>query len=58
MCGGKSTRSGVLLPRFGSTTPVAAETRSWRMQNGAYSAVLQTSETGGKRYIDKGWREK
>ena len=37
---------------------VAAETRSWRMQNGAYSAVLQTSETGGKRYIDKGWREK
>ena len=37
---------------------VAAETRSWRVQNGGYSAVLQTSETGGKRYIDKAWREK
>jgi hypothetical protein len=37
---------------------VAAETRTWRVHSGSYSAVLQTSETGGKRYIDKGWREK
>ncbi len=37
---------------------VAMETRTWRVSNGAYAAVLQTSETGGKRYIDKGWREK
>ncbi len=37
---------------------VAAETRVWRVQNGNYSAVLQTSETGGNRYIDKGWRER
>ena len=37
---------------------VRAETRTWRVQNGSYSAILQTSETGGKRYIDKGWREK
>jgi arylsulfatase A-like enzyme len=37
---------------------VAAETRTWRVQNGSYSAVLQTTETGGKRYIDKGWRER
>ena len=36
---------------------VATEIRSWRVHNGAYSAVLQTSETGGKRYIDKAWRE-
>ena len=37
---------------------VAADTRSWRVQNGSYSAVLQTSESAGKRYIDKAWREK
>jgi arylsulfatase A-like enzyme len=37
---------------------VAAETLNWRAQNGSYSAVLQTSDTGGKRYIDKGWRER
>ncbi len=36
---------------------VAAETRTWHVRSGGYSAVLQTSETGGKRYIDKGWRE-
>ncbi|MDB5811191.1 MAG: putative pyrophosphatase or phosphodiesterase, AlkP superfamily [Betaproteobacteria bacterium] len=36
---------------------VATEIRSWRVRNGAYSAILQTSETGGKRYIDKAWRE-
>ena len=36
---------------------IAAETRTLRVRNGGYGAVLQISETGGKRYIDKGWRE-
>ena len=36
---------------------VAAETRTLRVQSSGYAAVLQISETGGKRYIDKGWRE-
>ena len=36
---------------------VASETRTLRVRNGGYGAVLQISETGGKRYIDKGWRE-
>ena len=26
--------------------------------NTNYSAVVQTSEVGGKRYIDKAWRER
>ena len=37
---------------------VPLETRSLRVQNGAYRAVLQVSEVDGKRYIDKAWREK
>jgi len=36
---------------------VALETRTLRVVNGAYRAVLQVSETAGKRYIDKAWRE-
>ena len=36
---------------------VALETRTVRVQNDAYRAVLQTSEVHGKRYVDKGWRE-
>ena len=37
---------------------VAFETRTLRVESGTYRAVLQTSETGGKRYIDKAWRER
>ena len=36
---------------------VAMETRPLRVKSGNYSAVLQVSEVGGKRYIDKAWRE-
>ena len=36
---------------------VTMETRSLRVKSGDYSAVLQVSEVGGKRYIDKAWRE-
>jgi arylsulfatase A-like enzyme len=36
---------------------VAMDTRALRVRNGGYSAVLQVSEVGGKRYIDKAWRE-
>ena len=41
---------------------VVMETRSLRVRgvggNSNYGAVLQTSEVGGKRYIDKAWRER
>ena len=36
---------------------VAMDTRALRVHSGGYSAVLQVSEVGGKRYIDKAWRE-
>ena len=36
---------------------VAMDTRPLRVKNGSYSAVLQVSEVGGKRYIDKAWRD-
>ena len=36
---------------------VAMDTRSLRVKSGGYKAVLQVSEVGGKRYIDKAWRE-
>lgn len=36
---------------------VPVETRALRVRHGAYGAVLQVTETGGKRYIDKAWRE-
>ena len=36
---------------------IAMETRPLRVKSGDYSAVLQVSEVGGKRYIDKAWRE-
>ena len=36
---------------------VASETHALRVRNGSYGAVLQISETGGKRYVDKAWRE-
>jgi arylsulfatase A-like enzyme len=36
---------------------VATEIHSWHVRDGNYSAILQTSEAGGKRYIDKAWRE-
>ncbi len=35
--------------------PIA--TRALRVSNGSYRAVLQVSEAGGRRYIDKAWRE-
>jgi arylsulfatase A-like enzyme len=35
---------------------LALETRTLRVGNGAYSAVLQSSEVAGRRYIDKAWR--
>ena len=36
---------------------VAIETRTLRVMSGAYKAVLQVTETAGKRYLDKSWRE-
>lgn len=36
---------------------VPMDTRALRVRSGAYSAVLQVSEVGGKRYIDKAWRD-
>jgi hypothetical protein len=36
---------------------VSMETRTLRVANGAYRAALQVSESGGRRYLDKSWRE-
>ena len=36
---------------------VATETRTLRVANGAYRAALQVTETPGRRYLDKSWRE-
>lgn len=36
---------------------VALQTNALRVSHGAYRAVLQVSETAGKRYVDKAWRE-
>jgi arylsulfatase A-like enzyme len=36
---------------------VPVETRSLRVANGAYRAVLQATEADGHRYIDKAWRQ-
>ena len=36
---------------------VPIETRTLRVSNGSYAAILQVTETGGHRYIDKGWRQ-
>jgi arylsulfatase A-like enzyme len=36
---------------------VAIETRTLRVTSGAYKAALQVTETSGKRYLDKSWRE-
>jgi len=33
------------------------ETRTLRVANGAYRAALQVTETAGRRYVDKSWRE-
>ena len=36
---------------------VATETRTLRVANGTYRAVLQVTEAAGRRYLDKSWRE-
>ena len=36
---------------------VAIETRTLRVTSGVYKAALQVTETGGRRYLDKSWRE-
>jgi arylsulfatase A-like enzyme len=36
---------------------VGMETRTLRVANGAYRAALQVTETAGRRYVDKSWRE-
>jgi arylsulfatase A-like enzyme len=36
---------------------VAIETRTLRVVNGEYRAALQVTESGGRRYLDKSWRE-
>jgi len=36
---------------------VATETRTLRVANGVYRAALQVTETAGRRYLDKSWRE-
>jgi arylsulfatase A-like enzyme len=36
---------------------VAIETRTLHVANGAYKAALQVTETAGRRYLDKSWRE-
>jgi arylsulfatase A-like enzyme len=36
---------------------VSAETRTFRVANGAYRAALQVTETAGRRYLDKSWRD-
>ncbi|HTD89542.1 MAG TPA: alkaline phosphatase family protein [Burkholderiales bacterium] len=36
---------------------VPIETRTLRVSTGTYKAALQVTETGGKRYLDKSWRE-
>jgi arylsulfatase A-like enzyme len=36
---------------------VPIETRTLRVSNGNYRAILQVTEVDGRRYIDKGWRQ-
>lgn len=36
---------------------VAVETRTLRVSNGPYRALLQVTEAAGRRYLDKSWRE-
>lgn len=36
---------------------VAVETRTLRVSSGAYKAALQVTETAGRRYLDKSWKE-
>ncbi|HEY0337474.1 MAG TPA: alkaline phosphatase family protein [Burkholderiales bacterium] len=45
------------LARGPDEEQVTLDTRTLRVRNGPYRAVLQVSEVEGKRYIDKGWRE-
>ena len=35
---------------------VQQQMRTLRVENGSYKAVLQETEVGGKRYLDKAWR--
>jgi hypothetical protein len=37
---------------------LALEIRTFSVRSGSYQAILQVSEAGGKRYIDKAWRER
>ena len=37
---------------------VSQEVRTHRVSSGAYAAALQESSVAGKRYLDKGWRER
>ena len=36
---------------------VSMETRTLHVANGAYRAALQVTESSGRRYLDKSWRE-
>ena len=36
---------------------VAVEVRTLRVASGAYKAALQVTESFGRRYLDKSWRE-
>ena len=36
---------------------LAVDTRTLRAEDGAYRVVIQITEAGGNRYIDKSWRE-
>jgi arylsulfatase A-like enzyme len=36
---------------------VAVDVRTLRVTNAAYKAMLQVTETAGRRYLDKSWRE-
>jgi arylsulfatase A-like enzyme len=36
---------------------ITADVRTLRVEDGDFRSVIQITETGGKRYIDKSWRE-
>ena len=61
MPGASSVMDGRALTEALASGPdqeqVAMNTHSLRVKSGGYKAVLQVSEVGGKRYIDKAWRE-
>jgi arylsulfatase A-like enzyme len=57
----KASFDGRVLTEALATGPdeekVSVEVRTLHVEDGAFRSAIQVTETGGKRYIDKSWRE-